>query len=105
MSIVWIGDGLWIDTVVGSITTAASIGYHIATIPIERDGIFLGGTMTTRSGQDENLVTPALQPSVGGAIDIGDEVSNTLRIGINQIDATARTTTFICCIFLKSKRA
>jgi len=102
MTLVWIGKDMWIDAVEGSITTAASSGYHIAIVNIARPGIFLGGVMTVRSGQTVELSLPALQPAGGGALDIGDSLTASVRIGINQDDATARTITFNMMLFMKS---
>jgi len=103
MVIISYGKGTWIDAVEGSITTAASTGYHIAIVNIAKSGIFLGGVMTVRSGQTVELSLPALQPAGGGALDIGDELALSVRIGINQDDATARTITFNMLLFMRDK--
>lgn len=103
MTIVWIGKDMWMETLVGSITTAASIGFHVATANIDVGGVFLGGSMVTRSGQNENLVSPTLQPAAGGVLSVGDFIPVSVRVGISQIDATARTVTFNVTLWFKNR--
>jgi len=101
MTIVYLdGTKLWIETIQLTIITAASIGVHVGEQSLTKEGVYLGGTMTGRTGVNENLTAIELQRSGGVTLTVGDIV-NRIRGRVGQLDATGRTATYSIMMFMK----